>query len=221
VTGASASNTGLRSNSNSRSYQSRVSILVRHQFARTLAHGDALRRHDRGERVGRAADRLRGEVGQFLAAMATSNHTDLWIGQPGQIAPCDRRGGRDRIAQWDRSAHRAGRPFGGISSKSWSANDGMLVREGLRDGGGIRSAHLSGINHRLIKTNGIRMHIAEQGTGPLVLLCHGFPESWYSWRHQIKALAEAGFHAVAPDARLWANRTTRSDRPICHATSRR
>ena len=54
---------------------------------------------------------------------------------------------------------------------------------------------------RFVETNGIRMHIAEQGEGPLVLLCHGFPESWYSWRHQLKALAEAGYHAVAPDMR--------------------
>jgi pimeloyl-ACP methyl ester carboxylesterase len=45
------------------------------------------------------------------------------------------------------------------------------------------------------------MHIAEQGEGPLVLMLHGFPESWYSWRHQIPALAAAGFHAVAPDVR--------------------
>ena len=57
------------------------------------------------------------------------------------------------------------------------------------------------VQHRLIETNGIRMHIAEQGTGPLVVLCHGFPESWYSWRHQLQALSEAGFHAVAPDMR--------------------
>ena len=54
---------------------------------------------------------------------------------------------------------------------------------------------------RTIATNGIRMRIAEQGSGPLVLLLHGFPESWYSWRHQIPALAAAGFHAVAPDQR--------------------
>jgi pimeloyl-ACP methyl ester carboxylesterase len=52
--------------------------------------------------------------------------------------------------------------------------------------------------HRFIETNGIRMHAAQQGEGPLVLLCHGFPESWYSWRHQLSALAAAGFHAVAP-----------------------
>jgi pimeloyl-ACP methyl ester carboxylesterase len=54
---------------------------------------------------------------------------------------------------------------------------------------------------RMIESNGIRLNIAEQGKGPLLLLCHGFPESWYSWRHQIEALAAAGFHAVAPDMR--------------------
>jgi pimeloyl-ACP methyl ester carboxylesterase len=57
------------------------------------------------------------------------------------------------------------------------------------------------VQHRIVGTNGIRMHIAEKGSGPLVLLCHGFPESWYSWRHQIEALSAAGFHVVAPDMR--------------------
>src|SRR5712664_1265505 len=57
------------------------------------------------------------------------------------------------------------------------------------------------IKHRAVETNGIRMLVAEQGTGPLVILCHGFPESWYSWRHQLSALAAAGFHTVAPDIR--------------------
>jgi pimeloyl-ACP methyl ester carboxylesterase len=57
------------------------------------------------------------------------------------------------------------------------------------------------VRHRSVETNGIHMHVAEQGEGPLVVLCHGFPESWYSWRHQLSALAEAGFHAVAPDMR--------------------
>ena len=60
---------------------------------------------------------------------------------------------------------------------------------------------MSDVRHRTVETNGIRMHVAEQGEGPLVLLCHGFPESWYSWRHQLTALAAAGFHAVAPDMR--------------------
>ncbi len=57
------------------------------------------------------------------------------------------------------------------------------------------------ILHRFIETNGIRMHIAEQGRGPLVILLHGFPEIWYSWRHQIGVLADAGYHVVAPDQR--------------------
>jgi pimeloyl-ACP methyl ester carboxylesterase len=54
---------------------------------------------------------------------------------------------------------------------------------------------------RIIESNGIRLNIAEQGEGPLVLLAHGFPESWYSWRHQISVLAAGGFHVVAPDMR--------------------
>src|ERR1700749_3149733 len=57
------------------------------------------------------------------------------------------------------------------------------------------------IVHRTVEANGIAIHLAEAGSGPVVLLCHGFPESWYSWRHQLKALAEAGYHAVAPDMR--------------------
>ncbi|MFB7664746.1 alpha/beta fold hydrolase [Kitasatospora sp. NPDC056138] len=58
------------------------------------------------------------------------------------------------------------------------------------------------ISHRYVESaSGLRMHVAEAGTGPLVLLLHGFPESWYSWRHQLAALAEAGYHAVAPDQR--------------------
>jgi len=70
-------------------------------------------------------------------------------------------------------------------------------------------SHSSGPTHRFVETNGIRMHLAEQGKGPLVLLCHGFPESWYSWRHQLSALASAGFHAVAPDMRGYGQ----TDRP--------
>ncbi|HYT27613.1 MAG TPA: alpha/beta hydrolase [Ktedonobacteraceae bacterium] len=55
--------------------------------------------------------------------------------------------------------------------------------------------------HRDIITNGIRMHYVTQGEGPLVVLLHGFPEFWYSWRHQIPFLAEHGYMVVAPDLR--------------------
>lgn len=57
-------------------------------------------------------------------------------------------------------------------------------------------------HHQLVDVpGGGRIHLVEQGTGPLVLLVHGFPESWYSWRHQLPVLAEAGFRAVAVDVR--------------------
>jgi pimeloyl-ACP methyl ester carboxylesterase len=61
----------------------------------------------------------------------------------------------------------------------------------------------------MIDVNGIQLHIAEQGEGPLVVLLHGFPESWHSWRHQFGPLAEAGFRVVAPDQRGYGG----SDRP--------
>ena len=62
---------------------------------------------------------------------------------------------------------------------------------------------------RDIAVNGITLHVTEQGQGPLVLFCHGWPELAYSWRHQLKALANGGYHAVAPDMRGYG----RSDAP--------
>jgi pimeloyl-ACP methyl ester carboxylesterase len=55
--------------------------------------------------------------------------------------------------------------------------------------------------HRHAVINGLSFHYVEAGAGPLIVLLHGFPEFWYSWRHQIPALAQAGFHVVAPDLR--------------------
>ncbi|GAA3117061.1 alpha/beta hydrolase [Streptomyces rameus] len=57
------------------------------------------------------------------------------------------------------------------------------------------------VTHRLVSSPAGRIHLVEQGTGPLVLLVHGFPESWYSWRHQLPALAAAGYRAAAIDVR--------------------
>jgi pimeloyl-ACP methyl ester carboxylesterase len=65
----------------------------------------------------------------------------------------------------------------------------------------VYAQSVSAVAHRTVTLNGIRMYIAEQGTGPLVLLCHGWPECWYSWRYQLAAIAAGGFHAVAPDMR--------------------
>jgi pimeloyl-ACP methyl ester carboxylesterase len=67
----------------------------------------------------------------------------------------------------------------------------------------------SSLTHRFADVNGVRLHIAEQGQGPLILLLHGWPESWYSWRHQFGPLAAAGYRVVAPDQRGYA----RSEQP--------
>lgn len=78
------------------------------------------------------------------------------------------------------------------------------------------------IRHKIAEINGIRMHYAESGEGPTVILCHGFPECWYSWRAQIEALAEAGYRVIAPDQRGYGQ----TERPeaidaydLCHLVS--
>ncbi|MGK5532853.1 alpha/beta fold hydrolase [Streptomyces sp. URMC 129] len=70
-------------------------------------------------------------------------------------------------------------------------------------------ADFGAITHRTVDVGGLALHVAEQGEGPLVLLLHGFPECWYSWRHQFAPLAAAGYRVVAPDQRGYA----RSDQP--------
>ncbi|MEU5975767.1 alpha/beta hydrolase [Streptomyces sp. NPDC047315] len=73
----------------------------------------------------------------------------------------------------------------------------------------LTAASTTGGTHRLVPSPAGRTHVVEQGSGPLVLLVHGFPESWYSWRHQLPALAAAGYRAVAMDVRGYG----RSSRP--------
>lgn len=60
---------------------------------------------------------------------------------------------------------------------------------------------MEGIEHRTVNVNGINMHVAEKGKGPVVLFLHGYPELWYSWRHQIQYISSKGYRAVAPDLR--------------------
>lgn len=60
---------------------------------------------------------------------------------------------------------------------------------------------MSEFTHKQVQANGLNMHVVEAGSGFPVVLCHGFPELWYSWRHQLRALADAGFRAIAPDQR--------------------
>lgn len=72
---------------------------------------------------------------------------------------------------------------------------------------------MSDAEHRQIESNGIRLHAVTQGEGPAILFCHGFPGLWYSWRHQLPVVADAGYRAIALDMRGYG----RSDRPA-HAS---
>ncbi len=67
----------------------------------------------------------------------------------------------------------------------------------------------NGWTHGEAIVNGVRLHYVEAGAGPLVVLLHGFPEFWYGWRHQIRPLAAAGYHVIAPDMRGY----NRSEKP--------
>ncbi|KAA8548958.1 hypothetical protein F0562_000642 [Nyssa sinensis] len=66
---------------------------------------------------------------------------------------------------------------------------------------------MEGIEHKTVSVNGINMHVAEMGQGPVVLFIHGFPELWYAWRHQIVYMAAHGYRALAPDLRGYGDTT--------------
>ncbi len=76
----------------------------------------------------------------------------------------------------------------------------------------MAASPVPGVELKTTTANNIHMRYAEAGSGPLVLFCHGWPESWYSWRHQLKAVSEAGFRAVAPDMRGYGG--TQSPEPV-------
>lgn len=76
----------------------------------------------------------------------------------------------------------------------------------------MTNSPVPGVTLKTTTANTIHMRYAEAGSGPLVLFCHGWPESWYSWRHQLQAVSAAGFRAVAPDMRGYGG--TQSPEPI-------
>src|SRR5207244_9383252 len=79
---------------------------------------------------------------------------------------------------------------------SWTAHPQPQTKEPH-----MTALNQSQIHHRHADLGDVRLHYVEAGSGPLVVLLHGFPGYWYTWRHQIPALAEAGFRVVAPDMR--------------------
>lgn len=85
----------------------------------------------------------------------------------------------------------------------------MLVLTACATQSATTPSPVPGVHFRMVETNGIKLRVAEAGQGPLVVLVHGWPESWYSWRHQIPAIAAAGYHVIAPDMRGYG----KSDKP--------
>jgi pimeloyl-ACP methyl ester carboxylesterase len=93
--------------------------------------------------------------------------------------------------------------------REFIAGLGAVAGDAIWQSNPVYAQATSSVVHRTVGANGIHLHFAEQGEGPLVVMCHGFPECWYSWRHQLAALSGAGYHAVAPDMRGYGQ----SDRP--------
>jgi pimeloyl-ACP methyl ester carboxylesterase len=96
-----------------------------------------------------------------------------------------------------------------MQRREFIAGVGAAAASAVCQSNPVSAQTTSGVGHRTVEANGIYIRVAEQGDGPLIILCHGFPESWYSWLHQLGALSAAGFHAVAPDMRGYG----RTDRP--------
>src|SRR4029077_4747956 len=157
-----------------------------------LGRGGGERAGDRGDR---GADRGRPDV-RLHRLPALRLQLPQRVGHRAQALLARGRGpepdGRSASLRLRRRRFRAVGRGGGRLGRAGGRGRGQARRPGRR---------VSEIQHRVVETNGIRLHVAEQGEGPLVLLCHGFPESWYSWRHQLRALADAGLRAVAPDMR--------------------
>lgn len=125
------------------------------------------------------------------------------------------RPGRRRFLQYSGAAGLAitTTAFAGRPAEATTTERGHTIGPGYAIGQGHAVGREHAVTHRTVRTNGIRMHVAEAGSGPAVLLLHGFPELWYSWRHQIPALADAGFHVIAPDLRGYGRTTAPRESP--------
>jgi pimeloyl-ACP methyl ester carboxylesterase len=102
-----------------------------------------------------------------------------------------------------------------ISRRSFLAS-GAAVGGSLLLGRVARASALTGIDGPPVKesdiaTNGIFLHVTEQGEGPVVLFCHGFPDTSYTWRRQMNAVASAGYRAIAPDMRGYGRSSVPAD----------
>ena len=106
-------------------------------------------------------------------------------------------------------------PVPAISRRTFLAG-GTAIGAGLLLGRMARAESFRGIDGPLLKeydiaTNGISLHVTEQGEGPAVLFCHGFPDTSYTWRRQMTAISSAGYRAIAPDMRGYGRSSAPAD----------
>src|SRR3984893_6597395 len=106
-------------------------------------------------------------------------------------------------------------PVAALSPRTFLAG-GTAVGASLLLGRMARAESLRGVDGLLLKendiaTNGISLHVTEQGEGPAVLFCHGFPDTSYTWRRQMTAIASAGYRAIAPDMRGYGRSSAPAD----------
>jgi hypothetical protein len=107
-------------------------------------------------------------------------------------------------------------PISAISRRTFLAS-GTAVGAGLLSGRTTRAERVRGVDGPLLKeydvptNNGISLHVTEQGEGPAVLFCHGFPDTSYTWRRQMTAISSAGYRAIAPDMRGYGRSSAPAD----------
>jgi len=102
------------------------------------------------------------------------------------------------VPSWCVDPNRSGRSISvRVITGHGTAHSTVTLRLLLPDLHSPMLERMSDLHHGTLRANGIDIHYVEQGSGPLVVFCHGFPESWYSWRHQLPVVAEAGYRAVA------------------------
>src|ERR1700724_1889591 len=106
-------------------------------------------------------------------------------------------------------------PVADLSRRTFLAG-GTAVGAGLLLGRMARAESFRGVDSPLLKeydiaTNGISLHVTEQGEGPAVLFCHGFPDTSYTWRRQMTAISSAGYRAIAPDMRGYGRSSAPAD----------
>ena len=168
---------------------------ARHRGVRGLPGADAavLRLRLRPQRARRSG----GLWASFLSSPATCV---LLIGVAALVAW--RHGAQDDRHEQDQEQPGRRDVAAAPPQAGWPAAPAPRPKPGNHDRARQRSIYVAGPwSHRSVSANGTRFHVAESGDGPLVLLLHGFPEFWWTWRHQLSSLSQAGYRAVAPDLR--------------------